>query len=41
MRREVQALGEKYDVPVRESAWLGAQGVENEVLHGLKDAFVD
>ena len=24
MRREVQALGEKYDVPVREAAWLGA-----------------
>ena len=41
MRREVLSLGEKYDVPVREAAWLGAAGVEPEVLRGLREAFVE
>jgi len=41
MRREVQALGEKYDVPVREAPWLGQASLESEVLRTLKEAFVD
>jgi len=41
MRREVQALGEKYDVPVREAPWLGQASLEGEVLRTLKEAFVD
>ncbi len=41
MRGEVKRLGEKYDVPVRDAAWLGAGGLERELLFTLKDAFVD
>ena len=41
MRDEVKRLGEKYDVPVREAAWLGTAGLERELLYTLKDAFID
>ena len=41
MRKEVHAMGEKYDVPVREAAWLGKASLEPEVLRTLKEAFVD
>lgn len=41
MCREIRALGEKYDVPVREAAWLGTANLEGEVLASLKEAFVD
>jgi len=41
MCREIRALGEKYDVPVREAGWLGTANLEAEVLASLKEAFVD
>lgn len=41
MRREVQELGARFDVPVREASWLGVMAVEQEVLRSLREAFVD
>ena len=41
LRQAVLSMAEDLDLPVRQAAWLGADGVENEVLRTLDCCFED
>ena len=41
VRAEVRKMAEELDIPLRESVWLGAHGVEVEVLRTLKDCVAE